>query len=184
MGEPQTEEAVKLLDYWRALPRDGLVPGKSDLNPARILPLLPHIVMLELESREMFRLTLVGTEHGIRCGEEMTGGNYLDRVNPATKSHTVERMWQTIAHPVGSLYTYDEVARSGRRARIESLHLPLADEAGRPRYIVALAKEMNAEGYELNPLSEHTYTAKVVSHRYLDIGAGVPDPTAAATGAD
>ena len=172
--EFQTDEAAQLWAYWRALPRIGLMPRKTDISPAHLRNILARLVMLKLVSPSEFRLTLVGTDHVDMVGQELTGANYLDLVPEQRRAETVKRMWAAISHPVANHFIYRMIARTGRVVTCETLHLPLADEDGTPRYILAVSPELEGEAYDLDHIDRGVEVTEILSHTYIDIGAGVP----------
>ena len=173
MIEFRTREAERFFQLWQAMPREGLVPRKSALVHRDFASLMGSLVIVKLESRDMFRLTLVGTHHTDAAGEELTGRNYLDQVPEERRALAIERMWNVIAHPVGNHFIYRAVAADGRRAIMESTQLPLAEDDGTPRYLFAFASELEREDYQ-NPPPGRPITTTILSHSYMDIGAGVP----------
>lgn len=66
--------------YWQSKCQNGSIPGRSDINPSEILPILPNIIMVDFE-RNPFRVKyrLVGTRVVEMTGYEFTG-RYLDEI--------------------------------------------------------------------------------------------------------
>lgn len=83
--EGEIEDALRsariksLYAYWRQLAQDG-VPRRADIDPMRIKPLLPYILIAEMSDEPMrVRYRLVGTEVVRFTGMELTG-RYLDDI--------------------------------------------------------------------------------------------------------
>jgi hypothetical protein len=69
----------KLHTYWRELAQDG-VPLRADIDPARIKPLLPYLMIVDLTDEPLrIRYRLAGTEVVRYTGLELTG-LYLDEI--------------------------------------------------------------------------------------------------------
>lgn len=65
--------------YWRELAQDG-VPQRADIDPVRLKPLLPFIMITEISDEPLrVRYRLVGTEVVRFTGMELTG-RYLDEI--------------------------------------------------------------------------------------------------------
>jgi hypothetical protein len=78
--EPLRSPRIKAFHaYWRSLARDG-VPRRADIDPARIKPLLPYIMIVDLTDEPLrIRYRLAGTEVVRFTGLELTG-LYLDEI--------------------------------------------------------------------------------------------------------
>lgn len=76
-----SQRIAAMTDYWHRLKGDRCLPLRSDLNPAEIKPLLPSIMLVDLES-EPFRVRyrLVGTEVVTWSKVDFTG-RYLDELD-------------------------------------------------------------------------------------------------------
>ena len=57
--EPSVQQ--DLFDFWRSLWRDGVMPGRKDIDPAKIPRLLPHIGLIDVLPGPSFRYRLIGT---------------------------------------------------------------------------------------------------------------------------
>ena len=178
MPDFKTAEAQQFWDYWRSLQDEQLVPRKNQFSPGQIRHLMPDLFILKCESRDICRFTLVGTHHIERCGEELTGTNFLDRVPESGKPVMADAMGQVIGHPVANHLLYEEITAKGRRTMIEMIQLPLSNASGDARSIVGIAKEFEAPGYNLEPAKPHAYMSRISMQTYLDIGAGIPEATA------
>lgn len=69
-----------LHDYWRGLCRDGLLPSREAVDPAAIKPLLPHVLIMDVEQAPLrVRYRLVGTAVAELSRRDITG-HYLDEL--------------------------------------------------------------------------------------------------------
>ncbi len=64
--------------YWLDIKGDRNMPCRSDLNPADIVKLLPHISLIDVE-KDRYKIRLVGTETVKALDTEITG-KYLDEL--------------------------------------------------------------------------------------------------------
>jgi hypothetical protein len=89
--------------FWRSLPKDGLVPHRRDLKPARAGALLRDIVMLEARLGEdpSLRVRLVGSAVQERIQKNITGQDYLDFRAPEFRAGTIEATRRMVCRPCG-----------------------------------------------------------------------------------
>ena len=89
--------------YWRGKPKDGRLPSREDIDPAEIVPLLPDLVLLNVEWEPFrCRVRLRGTRaEQFRPVEKTT--KYLDEL-------ATSNVWSAAA----SLRQYQIAATEGR----------------------------------------------------------------------
>ena len=79
--EVRQAELRQLHDYWLAKKGQRLAPARSDISPADMRKLLPHVFLLEVVGcPRRFKFRLAGTEVVERYGEELTG-RFLDEID-------------------------------------------------------------------------------------------------------
>ncbi len=84
------------LDYWSRKRGDRPVPSRSDIDPAEIPNLLPHIMITEMtDGGQRFRCRLVGTGLVARYGRDLTG-RYLDEVMAPERHARVAAFYRSI----------------------------------------------------------------------------------------
>jgi hypothetical protein len=72
----------RFYDYWLSVAPPGRLPGRQNIRPEDLIPLLPRLWMVEVHRNPLrFRYRLVGTEIVRSVGRELTGG-WLDEVQP------------------------------------------------------------------------------------------------------
>ena len=61
--------------YWLSIhPADGRLPGRPALDPLAIAPVLPHVMLIDVEGRPpRFRYRLIGTRMVYALGDDFTG---------------------------------------------------------------------------------------------------------------
>lgn len=76
-----SENIRKLHAYWDRLRRGRLMPARADIDPAEIKPLLPMILITDVQHDPLrIRYRLVGTVVAERSRQEFTG-RYLDELH-------------------------------------------------------------------------------------------------------
>lgn len=172
---PRSERTRRFAEYWSSLPKDGLVPRRSDFDPTAVPDLLPRMIMHEMVDRKRLHLRLVGTALVERYGMDITGRDYLEFVPGERRPIALSAMLKAIDQPAGMLVYMNIKTVAGRVCLAESLGLPLTQGPEKPTIILFHSDEI--ENYGHHPKSDHQLKHFAVSQRhYLDLGNGVPDP--------
>lgn len=127
-ASPRSRPLCALLEYWQARKGDRALPGRPDLDPVDIGPLLPHIILIDVErAPERFRVRLVGTHVVDTLGRDNTGRYYDEVYRPEAYATFVEGIRRVIAGRA-PLSGYGQVYFAAGREYLtyESLTLPLA----------------------------------------------------------
>jgi hypothetical protein len=124
------ERMARFYGHWSDLRANRALPARSDLDPADIKQLLPHIVIKQVVG-DRFLIRLMGTEVVDRTGENFTG-RYLDEIGePGAYRDFVVKVYGTVRDgrkPV--LSETDLSARAAAPKRIRRLSLPFAGGDG------------------------------------------------------
>lgn len=143
---PHTKE---LFAYWSSLkPGDGKAPFWSDFSPAKIVKLLPKILILEVKDADL-PIRLFGTGLVEAWGRDMTGQDYYDLVPAKMKTAQQEHMNQVVSTPACAVsYSKFVVKRGGREVGLlsESIHMPMCAEDGQISRIVSMNSVVGGEG--------------------------------------
>jgi hypothetical protein len=69
-------------EYWHSIhPGDGRLPGRAALDPLAIAPILPHVMLIDVDGRPpRFRYRLIGTRMVDALGGDFTG-QWLDEAH-------------------------------------------------------------------------------------------------------
>ena len=169
------DKTGKFLDYWFSLPKTGLIPKKSSIDPRGMLSLLPGVIMLE--KRQMpggYRIRLFGTGNTVRWGFEATNTNYLNFAPPQQHNVISEKFSQTIECPCGLILRGDELYTSGRMVRTEMALFPVSTDEPGNIILFGLITADSDQGMEYagDILASVFYT--ISAAHYVNIGAGVP----------
>jgi hypothetical protein len=62
-----------LHSYWLAKRGDRSMPARKDIDPSEIKPLLPYVMMIDMEAPYRYRMRLVGTGIVDFIGRDFTG---------------------------------------------------------------------------------------------------------------
>lgn len=69
----------QLYAYWQAKRGARAMPARRDIEPVELVPLLPHLMMIDVEAGPRFRYRLFGTAVAEAFGSDPTG-RYIDEV--------------------------------------------------------------------------------------------------------
>ncbi|MFP6772300.1 MAG: PAS domain-containing protein [Alphaproteobacteria bacterium] len=75
-SQPLLPLLEEMPNYWRGLCRPGRLPGRKDLEPAKITTILPWMLILDVVPdgpEYRFKFRLFGTGLVQRAGRELTG---------------------------------------------------------------------------------------------------------------
>ena len=84
-------------DYWNAKRGQRAMPGRADLDPAEIKPLLPHVVLMDVLRRPQsgpldFRYRLIGTAIDAHSSGRFTGL----RMSEIAHQRPPSRLWSNL----------------------------------------------------------------------------------------
>lgn len=167
-------QGSEFLDYWLSL-RDGrLLPDRAEFDPIEVKHLLPFIVIHELIDPETIRLRLVGTAVVNQYGQESTGRNYLDFVEPERRAKASEAIFLVREHPAGMSVTLRSSTQSGGTALRQTVALPLGDPKDGRKFVYFCSTRHEASERSLTEPAKLAVQS-VADRHFFDIGAGVPD---------
>ncbi|MCZ4279719.1 PAS domain-containing protein [Kiloniella laminariae] len=132
-------------DYWRELPRQGLLPSRSDFHPEDLPSLLSNFMIYELVSRDYIKVRLRGSVLGDRLGYHGIGDNYLDLVEKSRRSKASESLWAMATQPCGMYVIIEQELKSGLMVQMESLGLPFANSQGETPLIIFQKNEIDSD---------------------------------------
>lgn len=180
--QEQPTEFYKLIECWRAMPKDaGHAPYKSSFKPADLFSLMPFLFLLEREENGYLAARIVGSELEERLPYSPQGTNvfeammqeswgFYDRfMESCGEQLCAGRLKRCIAAPDGLVRT------------IESLQLPLADSSGRPRFILGVMVVSATDRWENKPPVNKKYNLMggpketILKYDFVDVGCGVPE---------
>jgi hypothetical protein len=165
------------LAYWQSLPRKAgcSIPGKSAFNPADIKEFLPFIMIHESLGRFSASSQLVGTAIDELIGKSYTGVNLYDLY--AKEDHELfARMHGNLLQvPCGARSQHCVLLADGRHLSIPCIHLPLANDAGTPIYLLTLIGPPGGHAPGDATPGEGGIITMEKTVEYLDLGCGLPD---------
>ncbi|MDF1792587.1 MAG: PAS domain-containing protein [Thalassobaculaceae bacterium] len=165
------------LQYWLDISGRFILPKRDDVDPARIVPVLPHITIHQVDSDGQSIFKLAGTGHFEMAGKEITNSRYLDYVAPERRSEARERFRNLISRPCGLVCRLLYLSGANVEHQAESLGLPMIGRSGVVDTVFFVTEKLPEDRRRLS--SKDGLTAvEAVDVAYLDLGAGIPAPTA------
>ena len=141
--------------------------------------LLPVISLLQRSADgEEWHFRVAGSEIERRWGRNFTGLDYLgiDIVSPRAAA-TIRREFELVTEfPCGAWSQRRVRFRSGRKAIIETLRLPLRGNDGAISLILSCSEELADRN--VPPTDAACEIITIIDQRFLDIGAGSPPGSA------
>ena len=145
---PEDPHLTALRAYWTEKRGSRTMPQRADINPREIVPLLPHIMILEIQEPLRFCFRLVGTKICERCGKNHTG-KWLDELDFDGSRALVLAQYGSVARTGVPQYAIDEfVNDEGRYLHYQRLLLPLSDDGLSPTMLLGMQKAIGVEGYQ------------------------------------
>lgn len=171
LAQPRLQRFV---EYWRGLPKTGLVPERNAFDPTDIPDLLSTITMYDVTDDGHVRFRLIGTSLATYFGHNITGRDYLDFVAPERRSAAFQAMWVMPTYPVGMKVTMHVQTYRNAYAQFETVGLPLLPRPGQPPIVIFQSEEPRSLGYR--PDEVGTIECFTISDRvFIDLGKGVPE---------
>jgi hypothetical protein len=114
-----------LYAYWNEVRGERVAPHRFEIEPARIVSVLPETFILERVDCATYRFRLAGTRICEQFGYEFRGTNFLDLWNDGDRN-TLERHLATITdHGVVGVFQFEATPGDRRSVRVEVVLLPL-----------------------------------------------------------
>jgi len=173
------ETFLPFTQRWLELPREAhaLLPRRSDLSPKRFGRFLTQICVTEMIAPMNLPIRYAGSTFERAAGYPLTGVNYYDLLPEHFKKSVATFHAYIMDTPCGAFVRDIVSTDSGSRYLHETLHLPLVDDAGMVRYVMAYGLGRKAfDDKGMRPLDDQT-DAHIKDLRYLDLGAGAPATT-------
>lgn len=164
------------LGYWQSLPCEAgcKIPRKSAFNPADIKELLPFITIHERMGRYEMRGRLTGTAIDAMFGANFTGVNLFDLYDKADHDYFAGLHDNMLGIPCGSRTWRRILMPDGEYFVVESLHLPLAGDAGEFIFLVTLMGPQQEFITSDSAPQEDSMVTLEKKIEYLDLGFGLP----------
>lgn len=128
----------ELFEYWSERRGERRMPARSDIDPADIPKLLPHLLLADVDDQTSdVRFRLVGTELVESFGGEFTG-QHLSQLDYGNEAEAVAESYARAINTGEPQFKISHFwTRDFRPRRIQQLLLPLSDDGEHVSMILA-----------------------------------------------
>ncbi|MCJ9427509.1 PAS domain-containing protein [Kordiimonas marina] len=161
---------------WRRLPRRAhdLLPSRSDVGPDTFPGLLPFMALTEMLGPCYLHIFYAGSGFERNAGLPIADQNYYDLLplefhKPMAKFHEI-----LLETPCGAEVSDIIVTSQGSRYLHETMQLPLVDDDGDVRFLMAYGLGRKPFEDASSRTRESHSPGNIKELHYLDIGAGAP----------
>lgn len=168
-----TGQARLFADYWQRLPKRDGIADRKDFDVSQLRGIIQSLVILQLESPEVVRFRLAGTEEVRRYGYEVTGGNYLDFVPEWRRPAVVQCFRLMLNWPCGMRVVVRSQTRGGIALHNQAVGFPFRGRDGRVDQLIFQSTDLDRTLTDnaSNLIEVHE---GVVERDFLDLGHGLP----------
>lgn len=136
-------------DYWNEKRADRDMPARGDIDPAEIVPLLPHVMLVDVAHDPLdFSFRLVGTEVVHRYGREFTGRRLLDLDLDHVKQQVFEEYSLSVERGQPEYFVDDYMMTDGRVMHFERLLMPLSDDGRQVNMLFGVQIALNGDRHD------------------------------------
>jgi hypothetical protein len=173
VGTARSDRSHEFEQFWRSLPKDGLIPHRRDMKPARAGALLRDIVLLEarLGENPSLRVRLVGSAVQERIQKNITGQDYLEFRASEYRAGTIDATRRMFRLPCGLWQVMAMHYERGFAQNFELTAFPLLSDDADVPFILGLMNPtgglVKARTLNGTPIMADTATV----FEYIDIGA-------------
>jgi len=147
--EPQNFES-RLIDqldaYWRRKAEDRPMPSRGDVDPVDLVPLLPYVVLTELEHGPFrVRYRLVGTHVVAQSRRDVTGW-YLDQLDMNPDAVDFDAVYRAVAEARAPAFGVSRIAGVGNATMGFCFAVyPLSNDGATVSHAIAVEDYRNVE---------------------------------------
>lgn len=131
------EKLQKLVEYWLSICGDGKVARSRDFDLVAIPEIVDSIAIYELPEDGDFIFRYNGSSLAYRLGAEATGRKVSKYVAAEMWKATRLAWLDYLTIPCGAIVSYINEIAGGAEVKIHTILLPLEDDQGKCRQIVA-----------------------------------------------
>lgn len=163
-----------VLAYYLAARGNALVLPHAAFDPMRLAPLLPNLLIFEIQALDLHRVRLAGTAYRQWFGRDLTGLNWLDVSHPQDREARQRRVLATALQPCGLRTRIWQFRQGLPRRQFEGITLPMAPRQvdGPPVMLLAMTPLDRDAGDTPNLLDLDAL--RRVDWAFFDLGGGVP----------
>ena len=124
------KNSLELFDYWMSKRGDRPAPSRTDIEPADIRRLLPHIFICDLNDAGHLSFRLAGTAICALYGRELKGSGFGELWLPDGVRNAGRTGAMVASGATPAALSLDGLSRGGRVTQAEMLLLPITGPSG------------------------------------------------------
>ncbi len=145
-----------LFSYWDDLRAGRRAPGRIEIDPARIAPILPETMMLEVTAPGSYRFRIAGTRICESLGMELRGINFLALWSPQDQRTLDRTLYAITLHGHATWFQVASTTSHGDAVTSELILLPLSNADGEiTRFMGAWSISSDSEWIGASYLANH-----------------------------
>jgi hypothetical protein len=156
-GEIVQPTLAALHGFWLANHKHGVPPGRADIDPSKIVPLLPIVMLVDVAERiEDYSFRLFGTGLVQEFGEDRTGRRFGDLLHVENAHHVMERFRLVVQNRTPDYETSRLVSTERPHRAYARLLLPLSTDKSRVDMVLGgIAYFRSFDRTSLGPSKRH-----------------------------
>lgn len=173
----RSDESRAFEAFWLSLRCDALVPRRADFHPAGARQFLRDLVLVEAPRKgiESARIRVSGEGYNQVAGINMRGRDHLDLLPDCYRAGAVAASETMMDTPCGLWQISPIHLARGYAIRLEITAFPLMSDEG-PDCILGHVRATDGVTRASLPTPSGVAIDTALVFRFLDIGAGSPDP--------
>ena len=132
------KNSFELFDYWMAKRGQRPAPSRTDIEPADIRTLLPHVFICDLAADGALNFRLAGTALCALHGKELKGSAFNALWFPDGARNAGRTGAQVATGATPAVLSLDGLSEGGRVTRAEMLLLPITGPSGQHDRLIGL----------------------------------------------
>ena len=150
-----------LFDYWNRIRGARRAPRRLEVEPSRIVSILPEAFILERSDADTFRFRVAGTQLCEQFGLEFRGRNFLEPWEPEDRLTLKQRLTAITEEGAVGLFEFEAFGPSQEAVIFEVLIVPLVQKDSIDRFLGTMSTTqdppwLGLERLERRQLLRHT----------------------------
>lgn len=172
----RSEMSLAFETFWRAQPKAGLIPSRSEFRPERATRFLKNIILLKAldDSTGPLMVRLLGSAIQFRIQRDIAGQDVLDYLSPVHRDGARESVRLVQSQPCGLWQVMALHYERGFSQKFELTAFPLRDPDGSPSMLLGLVVPLEEAVAALPVQGKAMLVDTASAFCWLDLGAGLP----------
>lgn len=144
---------VELLEHWKTLRGDRLMPGRSDFDPTQVPRLLSAICLVEvIDGGSDYYYRVAGSRLEEMCGQKLQSRRFSE-ITDADARESMTATCKACVQSAGPVVIKNQLREPGRdHMSITAIILPLSDDGEAVNMILTLTEFEDAKPTEATPV--------------------------------